>query len=110
MAWTRITDPEQAVAALPIWFGIRMIDLRGRFGPLLTSGDILRTTSITALHDSPHGDILFDVLFDHAGVSAQRLLLRAMPEAAGAAPLARTLASLACVRLAGQPSLPFDRP
>src|ERR1700722_3645335 len=68
MAWTRITDPEPAVGALPIWFVTRMMGLRGRFGLLLTSGDILRITSITALHESPHGAILLDVLLDPAGV------------------------------------------
>ena len=68
MTWTRIIDPEQAVGALPIWFGIRMIGLRGRFGLVLTSGDILRITSITALHELPRGVILLDVLLDHAGV------------------------------------------
>ena len=68
MAWTRITDPEQAVGGLPIWFGTRMIGLRGRFGLVLTSGDVLRITSITALHESPHGVVLLDVLLDHAGV------------------------------------------
>ncbi len=68
MAWTRITDPEQAVDGLPIWFVTRMIGLRGRFGLVPTSGDILRITSITALHESPHGVILLDVLLDHAGV------------------------------------------
>jgi hypothetical protein len=68
MAWTRITDPERAVGGLPIWFGTRMIGLRGRFGLMLTSGDILRITSITALHESPHGVVLLDVLLDHAGV------------------------------------------
>ena len=68
MAWTRITDPEQAVGALPIWFVTRMIGLRGRFGLVLTSGDILRITSITALHELPNGVILLDVLLDHAGV------------------------------------------
>ena len=67
MAWTRITDPEQAAGAMPIWFVTRMIGLRGRFGLVLTSGDILRITSITALHELPHGVILLDVLLDHAG-------------------------------------------
>ena len=66
MAWTRISDPEQAVRALLIWFVTRMIGLRGRFGLLLTSGDILRI--ITALHESPNGVIMLDVLLDHAGV------------------------------------------
>src|ERR1700676_4165170 len=45
-----------------------MIGLRGRFGLVLTTGDILRITSITALHESPHGVILLDVLLDHAGI------------------------------------------
>jgi cytochrome P450 len=64
MTWTRITDPEQAVGPLPVWFGTRMIGLRGRFGLVLTTGDILRITSITALPESPHGAILLDVLLD----------------------------------------------
>ena len=68
MTWTRITDPEQAGGPLPVWFGTRMIGLRGRFGLVLTTGDILRITSITALHESSHGAILLDVLPDHAGV------------------------------------------
>jgi hypothetical protein len=68
MAWTRISDPEQAVRALPTWFVTRMIGLRGRFGLLLTSGDILRITSLTALHEALNGVILLDVLLDHAGV------------------------------------------
>lgn len=66
MAWTRISDPEQAVRALLIWFVTRMIGLRGRFGLLLTSGDILRI--IAALHELPNGVIMLDVLLDHAGV------------------------------------------
>jgi hypothetical protein len=68
MTWTRITDPEQAAGPLPVWFCTRMIGLRGRFGLVLTTGDILRITSITALHESPHGVILLDVLLDHAGI------------------------------------------
>ncbi len=68
MTWTRISYPEQAVRVLPIWFVTRMIGLRGRFGLLLTSGDILRITSLAALHQSPNGAILLDVLLDHAGV------------------------------------------
>ena len=68
MTWTRITDPEQAGGPLPVWFGTRMIGLRGRFGLVLTTGDVLRITSITALHESSHGAILLDVLLDHAGV------------------------------------------
>jgi len=45
-----------------------MIGLRGRFALLLTTGDILRITSIGALHQSPTGIVLLDVLLDHGGV------------------------------------------
>ena len=45
-----------------------MLGLRGKFGLVLTTGDVLRITSITALHESSHGAILLDVLLDHAGV------------------------------------------
>jgi len=55
LTWTRITDPDEAASLLPAWFGSRMIGLRGRFGLLLTTGDILRITSIGALHQSPTG-------------------------------------------------------
>ena len=46
-----------------------MIGLRGKFGLVLTTGDILKITSIGALHQSSSGGtILLDVLLDHAGV------------------------------------------
>jgi hypothetical protein len=66
--WTRITDPDDAVHLLPAWFGGRMIGLRGSFGLLLTTGDVLRCTSITAVHQSTTGLVLLDVLLDQAGV------------------------------------------
>ena len=68
MTWTRITDSEEAAQLLPAWFGSRMIGLRGKFGLLLTTGDVLKITSIAALHQSDRGAILLDVLLDHAGV------------------------------------------
>ena len=68
MTWSHITDPERAAGPLPVWFGTRMIGLRGKFGLVLTTGDVLRITSITALHESSNGVILLDVLLDHAGV------------------------------------------
>jgi hypothetical protein len=68
LAWTHITDPERSAELLPIWFSIRMIGSRGRFGLLLTTGDVLRITTVTALHESPRGIILLDVLLDSAGV------------------------------------------
>jgi hypothetical protein len=45
-----------------------MVGLRGSFGLLLTTGDVLRLTSIAAAHQSSEGVILLDVLLDDAGV------------------------------------------
>jgi hypothetical protein len=68
LTWTRTTNPEYAGEFLPVWFGTRMIGLRGKFGLLLTTGDVLRISSVTALHESSAGVILLDVLLDHAGI------------------------------------------
>jgi hypothetical protein len=68
VTWTRITDPELVAARLPAWFASRMVGLRGCFGLLLTTGDVLRVTSIAAAHLSSDGTILLDVLLDLAGV------------------------------------------
>src|SRR3984957_13827584 len=68
LTWTRITEADEAVSFLPAWFGSRMIGLRGRFGLLLTTGDIMKITSIAALNQSSGVVILLDVLLDHAGV------------------------------------------
>jgi hypothetical protein len=68
LTWTHITDPEHADGPLPVWFGTRMLGLRGRFGLLLTTGDVLKITSVTALHEASHGVMLLDVLLDNAGV------------------------------------------
>ena len=67
MTWTRITDPETVAARLPAWFAGRMVGLRGSFGLLLTTGDVIRVTSIAAAHLSSDGVILLDVLLDVAG-------------------------------------------
>jgi hypothetical protein len=45
-----------------------MIGLRGSFGLLTTTGDVLRISSIIALNQSSDGTVLLDVLLDHAGV------------------------------------------
>lgn len=68
MTWTRITEPETITVLLPAWIGRRMIGLRGTFGLLLTTGDVLRVTSIAAAHQSSEGIVLLDVLLDEAGV------------------------------------------
>jgi hypothetical protein len=68
MTWTRITDPDDAISLFPPWFGLRMVGLRGTFGLLLASGDIMRITSIVAVHRSSSGGVLLDVLLDQAGV------------------------------------------
>src|SRR5208283_4195177 len=67
VTWTRITDPELVASRLPAWFASRMVGLRGPFGLLLTTGDVLRVTSIAAAHLSSDGIILLDVLLDLAG-------------------------------------------
>jgi len=68
VTWTRITEADQAAVALPAWFTTRMIGLRGSFGLLITTGDVLRISSIIALNQSSDGTVLVDVLLDHAGV------------------------------------------
>jgi len=68
VAWTRITDPETVADLLPAWLGRRMVGLRGAFGLLLTTGDVMRITSIAAAHQDSHGVIQLDVLLDYAGV------------------------------------------
>ena len=45
-----------------------MIGLRGSFGLLLTTGDVVRLTSISAAYQSSEGPVLLDVLLDQAGV------------------------------------------
>ena len=68
LTWTRITEPETVASLLPAWLGRRMIGLRGTFGLLLTTGDVLRLTSIAAAHQSSEGIVLLDVLLDGPGV------------------------------------------
>ena len=68
MTWTRITDQDEAADLLPGWLGRRLIGLHGRFGLLLATGDVMRITSIGAVHMSSDGLVLLDVSLDHAGV------------------------------------------
>ena len=68
MDWTRITDPYEAINFFPAWIGTRMIGLRGTFGLLLASGDVIRVTSIIAMHQSSSGIVLLDVLLDQSGL------------------------------------------
>ena len=68
MNWTRFTDPEEAAVQLPAWFGGRMVGMNGTFGLLLTTGDVIRCTSIVAVHLSSTGLVLLDVILDNAGV------------------------------------------
>ena len=67
MEWTRITDPDEATRVFPAWFSGRMIGVRGVFGLLLATGDVMRITSVMALHHASDGTVLVDVLLDHAG-------------------------------------------
>jgi hypothetical protein len=68
LTWTRITDQDEAADLLPGWLGRRLIGLHGRFGLLLATGDVMRITSIGAVHMSSNGLVLLDVSLDHAGV------------------------------------------
>lgn len=66
--WTTVADRADA-AMLPAWFIQRMASANdGSFGLLLTTGDVLRVTSVAAAHLSSDGTILLDVVLDHAGV------------------------------------------
>lgn len=67
MAWTRITNQDEAATLLPAWLGRRIVGSPGRFGLLLTTGDVLRITTIWAVLVSPDGVTLLDVALDHAG-------------------------------------------
>jgi hypothetical protein len=68
LTWTRITDQDEAADRLPAWLGRRLIGLHGRFGLLLATGDVMRITSIGAVHMLSDGLVLLDVSLDHAGV------------------------------------------
>ena len=58
LTWTRITDQDEAADLLPGWLGRRLIGLHGRFGLLLATGDVMRITSIGAVHMSSDGLVL----------------------------------------------------
>ena len=67
--WTRVTDPEAAVSLLPAWFAARMMAMRGAYGFLLATGDVVRVSRVAAVHVGPGGGpVLVDVLLDNAGV------------------------------------------
>ena len=66
--WTRIIDPDSALTLLPAWFAARMMATRGSYGFLLSTGDVVRVSRITAVHVASNGTILVDVLLDRAGV------------------------------------------
>ncbi len=68
LSWTRVNDPDAAVALLPAWFSARMMASRGSFGFLLTTGDVVRVSRVAAVHLSSTGKVLVDVLLDRAGV------------------------------------------
>jgi hypothetical protein len=68
LTWTRITDQDEATDLLPAWLGRRLIGLHGSFGLLLATGDVMRITSIGAVHMSSDGLVLLDVSLDHGGV------------------------------------------
>ncbi len=68
ITWTRVTDPDIAVTLMPPWFAGHMLSGHGRYGFLLTTGDVLRVSKLMAVHVSSVGAVLLDVLLDSAGV------------------------------------------
>jgi hypothetical protein len=64
----RITDQDEAAELLPAWLGRRLVGLRGNFGLLLATGDVLRITSVGAVHFSSDGLVLLDVSLDQPGI------------------------------------------
>lgn len=68
MTWTRITYSDEAATLLPAWLVSRMVGLRGSFGLLLSTGDVMRVSSIAAVHQSSTGIVLLDVMLDRPGV------------------------------------------
>ena len=68
MTWTKMTYADEAAASLPAWLASRMVGLRGSFGLLLSTGDVMRVSSIAAVHQSKSGVILLDVTLDRPGV------------------------------------------
>jgi len=66
--WTRVIDPDIAVSLMPPWFAARMLGARGSYGFLLSTGDVVRVSRVTAVHVPSGGSVLIDVLLDHAGV------------------------------------------
>lgn len=67
--WTRVADPVSDAPLLPAWVLSRMLDSPGgSFGLMLTTGDVLRVSSLVAAHLSSDGTVLLDVRLDHAGV------------------------------------------
>jgi len=70
ITWTKVTDPDVAVTLMPPWFASHMLSSHGSFGLLLTTGDVLRVTWMTAVHVSSAGAMMVDVMLDDAGVPA----------------------------------------
>lgn len=68
MEWTRVAGPDEAARLFPAWLSGRMVGARGAFGLLLATGDVMRITSVMALHHAPDGTVLVDVLLDHAAL------------------------------------------
>jgi hypothetical protein len=61
------TEEPRTLICVPAWLGRRLIGLRGRFGVLLATGDVMCVTSIGAVHLSSDGLILLDVSLDQPG-------------------------------------------
>lgn len=65
MEWTRVIDPDEATRLFPPWFSGRTVSPRGAFGLLLATGDVMRITSVMALHHALDGRVLVDTGQEH---------------------------------------------
>src|SRR5689334_20757718 len=87
LAWTRITEVDQATVALPAWLTTRMVGLRGKFGLLIATGDVLRVSSVIALNQSSDGTVAARRAAGscwRSGRRGHRLGAEALPWCAGA--------------------------
>jgi hypothetical protein len=53
---------------MPPWFAGHMLSGHGRYGLLLSTGDVLRVSRLMAVHVSSVGAVFLDALLDNAGV------------------------------------------
>jgi len=112
-SWTTIDSPDDLRLGelMPAWFAGRMIADDWRFGLLLSAGQVMLIRQIEAVHLSPQGVVLLDVvmLTDAAGFSAPGGVLVAPTERARATVnLAHVIAAFEVADVPGGPEEPAN--